>query len=120
MEGTFYRVFGDARLEITHKIGDSYYFYPILDNLTNSDCNVTINDGLEDEQEAGVIRLGSQNVHIGYYKWYSNSNVTLYCDEATYWYGMRNGDGDIPLNDLIASDGTVKLLFRDLELSPSN
>ncbi|MBP6016120.1 MAG: hypothetical protein KA586_05315 [Candidatus Promineofilum sp.] len=113
MSGTFYRVFEGERLRIDYVIDDKYYFYPILNNYSDMDCTVIVNDGHKGEKNAGIIRAGRSNVHIGYYRWYRDSNVTFYCGEQHWWWGKRNGEGSNSMNDLIVSEDASVIFTLD-------
>ena len=104
MSGTFHRVFEGETLIVDHILGDNYYFYPIINNYSDLDCTVIVNDGHPGEKNSGIARAGKTNVKIGYYRWHRDSNLTLYCGEQHWWWGIRNGEGSNSMNDLITSD----------------
>jgi hypothetical protein len=111
--GVFNRVFPNDHIVLRNRIGDQPYFYLILNNHANVGCAVLVNHGLLSEHRSGSIGKQRQNFHVGYYRWFRNSNVTLYCDNGkTYWWGQRRGDTVIPITELIKSDGSVTLTLR--------
>lgn len=77
---------------ISNTTGENDYFMPILSNGTDMACKVYINDGLPSEKYGGLLLPHKQRVNTGYYKWFVNSNVTLYCDDGPHWWGIRNGN----------------------------
>lgn len=97
-------------MSIDIQVGDQRFFYLILYNDSETNCNLIVNDGLESEQKVGIIRAGQQNVHAGYYRLFSNSNVSLHCDNTITYWGIRDGEGPKRLVDLLERDGaTLKL-----------
>lgn len=84
-----------AKLTIDNMIGDDrYFFYVVLANETDRDCKVSINDGWEYENRPyAIIASNEEDVGFGYYRLFTNSNVTLYCDAndpGEYWFwGLR-------------------------------
>lgn len=95
MEGSLIVSNGEA-VVIQSTVGKSHYFFPILNNYSNQDCRVVINEGLGSiQQDPGYIKAYAQNVVFGYYFLASNSNITLYCgNQKSYWGSLPNGQGD--------------------------
>src|ERR1700752_603780 len=107
IEGVFFQVDNGSTLSITNVVGDNFYFYPLLSNYTNQNCEISINDGLYSERRIGTLTAGQQNVAAGYYKLFSNSNVTLYCGEVTYHWGERSGQITTDLQDMVIPNSGV-------------
>jgi len=93
MSGTFDNVTGGDELTIDNLIDNQPYFYPIINNTTKKDCDVTINKGWNSEYVTGAVAsASSDNVGFGYYKLFTNSNVTLNCAGKSYWWGIQPDD----------------------------
>src|SRR6185503_3750163 len=90
--GTIALVDNHQEITITHTTGEIDYFMPVLTNESKASCKIYINDGLPSEQYAGFLLAGKHRVNVGYYKWYVNSNVTLYCNNDPHWWGDRHGN----------------------------
>jgi len=80
-----------AKITADNEIGLVTYFYPVILNNTNSKCIIVINDGLIIEYIIGTSNPHRLTNTTGYYKYATNSNVTLKCADQTYWLGKRNG-----------------------------
>lgn len=80
-----------AKLMADNEIGLVAYFYPVVLNNTDSKCTIVINDGLSIEYVIGISNPHRLTNTTGYYKYATNSNVTLKCADQTYWLGKRNG-----------------------------
>lgn len=94
LEALFVRVESGDFIVVKNQLGDEFYFYPLLYNNSNENCTINIDDGYTTEQYVGIIEAGQQGISMGYYRLYSNSNVTLYCGDSTTWWGRRNGEGN--------------------------
>jgi hypothetical protein len=94
--------------ELDNAIGSTIYFYPIIENSTNEQCKIIINDGLTIREEIGYSSPQTTANKTGYYKYASNSNVTLECPSNTYFRGQRNGVSGPPL-EMEASTGKVHI-----------
>ena len=86
---TFVQVNDGAQLIIDNIINQESYFYPILSNNTENDCEITINDGYVSKTSAGVIKAHTTAMAVGYYQLLSNSNVTLNCAGQLHWWGIN-------------------------------
>lgn len=75
---------------VDNKIGVSTYFYPIIENSTATRCTIVVNDGLTIQYIIGVSSPNTTANQTGYYKYASNSNVTLKCPNNIYYRGERN------------------------------
>lgn len=76
---------------IGHTTGKNDYFMPVLNNETDLTCKIFVNEGLPSEKYSGVLLPHKSGINIGYYKWFVNSNVALYCDDGWHWWGIRRG-----------------------------
>jgi serine/threonine protein kinase len=102
---------GDT-LEIDAQTNESSYFYLIIDNDTDATCDVVVNKGLENEVDQGwQIEPGQQNVGYGYYKFFTNSNVVLDCDDGYIrYYGVfRDRTTQLQYDD--SASGRIRLRF---------
>ncbi len=95
-------------LTINNKIELTTYFYPIVINSTDSKCDIILNDGLAIEYEIGTSSPHTKTNVTGYYKYAANTNITLKCGNATYFYGKKNGKQGSPFN-LSIGNGVVEL-----------
>jgi hypothetical protein len=91
-----------AKIKVDNEIGLTTYFYPVIMNNTDSKCFITVNDGLSISYDIGASSPHTFTNITGYYKYATNSNVTLKCSDQTYWLGKRNGK---------KSDGKIDLAF---------
>jgi hypothetical protein len=108
VSGTFTQVLDDQVLHVTYRSTKTLYFYPIISNNTSEDCGISINDGTADEQGGKYqVSAGMQKVTMGYYKLYSNSNVTLYCQSTSYYWGIRSPSDERQLLSLIDDESGV-------------
>jgi hypothetical protein len=89
MSGEYDGVTTGDSLTIENKVAnEQFYFYPIINNNTDKTCHVIINEGWESENDTkSFIAPYASDIGFGYYKLYSNSNVTLDCDGAIYLWG---------------------------------
>jgi hypothetical protein len=100
------RVDKGAELIVDNEIGLANYFFPVIVNNTDSKCNIIINDGLSIKYSIGMSSPHATTNTTGYYKYAANSNVTLKCADATYYYGERNGKQGTPF-ELSIGNGIV-------------
>lgn len=111
--GEYYQVKDGDTVMIEYHTDDAFYFYPRISNNTDSTCEISINDGHPSEKRPGAIYPGMQGVAMGYYTLYSNSNVTLYCEDNTYWWGVRGNKGNTPLPQFVQSpSGLLELALN--------
>jgi hypothetical protein len=77
-------------VEITRLAGDQEFFYPRITNHLGVECEVIVNKGWESENiTSAVVPENSEGVGLGYFKLFTNSNVTLICDGKEYWWGLQ-------------------------------
>jgi len=92
MSGTWSKVSNGSHLTINNIVGDQFFFFVTIDNNTSAECDVYIDKGYVTEKHPGTLPIGSQNVSMGYYRLFSNSNVSLQCaDGKSYWWGIQSG-----------------------------
>lgn len=84
------RIDMEGEVDITNIVGNKTYFYPKIKNNKDNSCSIYINDGLAIQYYMGVSKPHSNTGITGYYKYASNSNVTLYCYGEISWHGVRN------------------------------
>jgi hypothetical protein len=76
---------GGSQVIIDNHVVDSFYLAPVLTITLKTECSVVINEGLPDQNDPGLqVGPGTANLMLGYYRYWSNSNVTAHCDN-----GMR-------------------------------
>lgn len=80
-----------ASINADNVIGLEVYFYPVIENNTDSRCTIIVNDGLTIRETVGMSDPHTTAVKTGYYKYAGNSNVTLECPDTAYYHGERNG-----------------------------
>lgn len=77
-------------VEITRLAGDQEFFYPRVSNHLGVECEVIVNKGWESENVTdAVVPANSDDVGLGYFKLFTNSNVSLNCDGKEYWWGLQ-------------------------------
>jgi hypothetical protein len=116
VRGIFHQVYGGDKLQIGRTVGDVQFFYPRMTNRSDSNCAISVNDGLSDEQRPGSLPAHTENVVAGYFVLHADSNVTLYCGGKVWWWGIRVGQSQAPkpLSDIVdPRTGVV-----DLTLTP--
>lgn len=115
MAGWFDSVATGQVLEIYRLAGDQEFFYPRITNNTSQDCEKTVNKGWESENATGAVVLaGGEQVGLGYFKLFTNSNVTLVCGEQEYWWGLQpqeTADGSF-YERVEASSGLVEFTLE--------
>jgi hypothetical protein len=90
MGGTFHGIREGDEIVIDNEVDNQLYFYPIINNTTGTDCDVTINKGWKSEYVTGaVVGANQSNIGFGYYELYTNSNVTLDCGGKIFWWGEQ-------------------------------
>jgi len=95
MGGIWSKVNDGDELDVDNIIDQQYYFYPIITNPGSVDCYVTINKGWENEVVTNAfVPAYTNNVGMGYYKLYNNSNVYLLCGKNYYWWGTLPDEGN--------------------------
>ena len=93
MGGHFNGVSDNEIISIDNIVGEQPYFYLIVSNKTDKNCSVIINYSWASEFVTHAqVAANKSNVGFGYYKLYSNSNVTLNCEGKVYWWGKRSGE----------------------------
>ena len=97
-----------ANIIADNEIGISTYFYPVILNNTDSKCTIVVNDGLQIQYVIGESSPHKTANITGYYKYATNSNVTLKCPDNTYWRGKRNGQKG-PAIDAMIGSGVVEI-----------
>lgn len=77
----------DVVYTVNNKIGDNYYFFLDITNLSSLACDVYVNRGYEHENYAGRIVGYQENFRAGYFGLFSNSNIVVECDNGAtrYW-----------------------------------
>jgi hypothetical protein len=108
MAGTFNSVPGSGTINYTvdNLVGSQWYFAPVITNSGSQNWLMGVNMGLTSENRCScVANAGSSNVGIGYYKFFSNSNVRAYLQsngyagEYFYWTNLTvsRGSGVVSL-----------------------
>jgi|SRR5665213_2289055 len=98
---------GNQTFQVTNIIGGQWYFCPILSNETSFGMLMAVNYGLQAQNLTNaVVPANSSNVRLGYFHYYTNSNVQ-------YWYDGSNYTGNSRVwNSLptpVAQTGVVSL-----------
>jgi hypothetical protein len=102
-------------VEITNLAGDQVYFYPYITNLTDQECEVIINKGWESENiPEAVVPANREEIGLGYYRLFTNSNVTLDCDGSIRWWGLQpDENSDDSFYDLVETgSGTITFSLK--------
>lgn len=101
MGATFTGLGAGSSVVVDNVIGNSFFFSPILTIKINVDCRVVMDEGLDDSNDSGLhFGPGTDHVPLGYYHFWTNSNVTVHCSNGTvYWWGPRASETNgVPLN----------------------
>jgi len=90
-------------INIDNLVADQPYFYLYISNHSADDCEVTVNKGWQDENATdAVVPANSDEIGLGYYKLFEDSNVTLDCDGKESWWGLQPGESrDDSFYDLV-------------------
>lgn len=112
MSGHWTEVYPGAYLTLANRIGDTFYFYPIITNNTEVDCRIAINVGYTTEQTPGFAEAYETDIGAGYYEWYSDSNVFLYCDDERWYWGIIPNEGGTPLSGIDPESGVLRLTLN--------
>ena len=68
-----------------HIVGTQWYFEPVVTNQTSHGLLMAVNWELQAENRCHcVVRLNHANVAIGYYRFFSNSNVVYFREGSNY------------------------------------
>jgi len=71
--------------EIDNKVGSDLYFFPVINNETVAALLMGVNMELQSENRCDcVVPPQTIGVQIGYYQWFSNSNVRAYREGSNY------------------------------------
>lgn len=91
---TIYTPAGTINFEIDNDVSGTTYFTPLISNETNYELLMAVNWGLMAEHRCNcVVPAGSQSVHIGYYRYFGNSNVVGFTNTSGYtgtFYEWKN------------------------------
>jgi hypothetical protein len=100
------RLNNGASIQITNLVGEQAYFFPTITNHTAQDCEVIVNRGWENENVTNaVVPAYGEAITLGYYRLFTNSNLTLLCGEDTFWWGLQPDESsDDSFYDLAAED----------------
>jgi hypothetical protein len=97
MSGIFEKVYDGQVIAITNVIGGEFYFFVRISNNSSRECEIIIDNGYVTEKRPGVLKPFAQNVSMGYYHLYSNSNVTLNCNDGqSFFWGIQPGQTQPP------------------------
>lgn len=76
---------GTHRMTVNNLVGGTYYFAPIVTNTTNVGLLMTVNHQLQSETRCNcVVGVAQFRVAFGYYRLFTNSNVTAFRDGSNY------------------------------------
>jgi hypothetical protein len=75
---------GTVNLTIDNRIGDQWYFAPVVTNLSGTSLLMAVNFGLQSENRCQcTVPVGGQRVFLGYYRLWSNSVVHAFANGST-------------------------------------
>ncbi len=81
---------GTVNLTVDNVVGSTWYFAPLVTNLTGTSLLMAVNFGLQAENRcACVVPVGGQRVFLGYYRLFSNSMVHAFRDGSNYTGAYR-------------------------------
>ena len=76
---------GTVTLTIDNRIGDQWYFAPVVTNLSGTSLLMAVNFGLQSENRCQcTVPVGGQRVFLGYYRLWSNSMVHAFANGSDY------------------------------------
>jgi hypothetical protein len=89
------------RLLVNNLVGSTYYFAPVVTNSTSVSLLMVVNYQLQSEVRCFCVAgAGQSRVAFGYYRLFSNSNVTAFRDGSSYSGGyayFRDFGVSVPL-----------------------
>lgn len=81
---------GTVNLTVDNLVGSTWYFAPLVTNLTGTSLLMAVNFGLQAENRCGcVVPVGGRRVFLGYYRLFSNSMLHAYRDGSNYTGAYR-------------------------------
>jgi len=81
---------GTVNLTVDNLVGSTWYFAPLVTNLTGTSLLMAVNFGLQAENRCNcVVPVGGQRVFLGYYRLFSNSMVHAFRDGSNYTGAYR-------------------------------
>lgn len=113
MSGVFSEVSspsGTYNYTVWNKIGENYFFAPLITNRTNVAVEIMTNGGLRSENRCDCTAPAySTRVASGYYQLFSNSNLRLYRSGSGYSGSYRYwGTDATPLHTLVDAESGVR------------
>jgi hypothetical protein len=115
MGGKMADIHSGESITIDHTVGDQRYFYLYISNHTSEDCEVTVNKGWQSENATdAVVPANTDEIGLGYYKLFENSNVTLDCGGKERWWGLQPDEsGEGSFYDRVRSpDGVIVFILN--------
>jgi hypothetical protein len=110
---------GTYNFTVGNRIGNTYYFLPLITNHTSVGLEIEVNGGLQAENRCSCVApAGGTRVAAGYYLWYSNSNVRLFRSGANYsgsytYFGVDSNGAGTPLTDYVNGlDAEIELVVN--------
>jgi hypothetical protein len=117
MAGSWEAVYQSQNLTINNIIGSQYFFYLILNNNTNMECLISVNDGYISQTSPGYLTPYTQQVWAGYYNFFGNTNVSLHCNnDYIYFWGLRPNEENgtsIPIENLQNGSGLITFTLNN-------
>lgn len=81
---------GTVNLTVDNVVGSTWYFAPLVTNLTGTPLLMAVNFGLQAENRCNcVVPVGGQRVFLGYYRLFSNSMLHAFRDGSNYTGAYR-------------------------------
>lgn len=115
MGGIFSDVAAGDVITVDNVVSGQDFFYPVVSNLTADDCEVIVNRGWQSENAPGaVVAANSRAVELGYYKLFTNSNLTLDCPDSIFWWGLQPDERDATgfFEDVEAGTGRIEFTLE--------
>jgi len=89
---------------------NTYYFAPVITNTSGTTLEMVVNYGLVAQNECNCsVQTGVGPTNIGYYLYYSNSNVAGFANGSNYTGSYRIFN---PVTGIVANSGVVGLTFN--------
>lgn len=107
---------GTISYTVDNVVGSDFYFSPRVSNQTSTRLLMGANMGLQSENRCNCVVPGNaQNVGLGYYRMFSNSNVRGYREGSGYtgpyiYWGVDSSGTTTPIPDIAQAESGLVLL----------
>lgn len=111
ISGEFLRVFSGDWLFVAPDGDNGVVFFPVVSNNSGQECDVTINEGLPQENQCCLLHSGGQQIGLGYYWWVPETRVTFQCGQTRTQRDLppMKAGGDPPYSYPDSGEGVIVL-----------